>query len=64
MKGKTKMKFYKNKIKYYDNMNIRFDEDLFARNARGISKFYLEVLLLIKLLQTKSQVRKYEQYLI
>ena len=25
LKGKTKLNFYKNIIKYYDNMNIRMD---------------------------------------
>ena len=38
-------------------MNIRFDGDPFAKNAQGISKIYHEVLLLIKFLQTKPQVR-------
>ena len=37
-------------------MNIRFDDDPFAKNAEGISKIYHEVLLLMKLLQTKPQV--------
>ena len=27
LKGKTKLKFYKNISNYYDNMNIRMDED-------------------------------------
>ena len=39
-------------------MNIRMDEDLFATNAKSISKNYLEVLLLINFLQTKPQVKK------
>ena len=38
-------------------MNIRFDEDPFAKNARGISKICLEVLLLMKYLQTKPQIK-------
>ena len=38
-------------------MNIRFDEDRFAKNAHGISKIYHEVILLIKFLQSKPQVR-------
>ena len=38
LKGKTKLRFYKNISNYYDNMNIRMDEDAFARNAQGISK--------------------------
>ena len=38
-------------------MNIRFDEDPFARNAQGISKIYYEVLKLMQFLQTKPQVK-------
>ena len=40
LKGKTKLKFYKIISKYYDNMNIRFNEDPFSKNAQGISKIY------------------------
>ena len=57
LKGNTKLKFYKNISNYYDNMNIRFNEDPFATNVQGISKIYHEVLLLIKFLQTKPQVK-------
>ena len=57
LKGKTKLKFYKNISNYYDNMNIRFDEDPFAKNAEGISKIYLKVLFLNNFLQTKPQVK-------
>ena len=53
LKGKTKLNFYKNISNYYDNMNIRFDEDTFARNAQGFSETYHEVLKLMKFLQTK-----------
>ena len=56
LKGKTKLKFYENISNYYD-MNIRFDEDPFAKNAQGISKDYHEVLILMKFLQTKPQVK-------
>ena len=38
-------------------MNIRFDEDPFAKNAQVSSKIYHEVLLLMKFLQTKPQVK-------
>ena len=38
-------------------MNIRFDEDLFAKNAQGISNIYHKVLLLMNFLQTKPQVK-------
>ena len=57
LKGKTKSKFYKNISKYYEIMNIRFDEDPFAKNSTGISKIYHEVLLLTKILQSKPQVK-------
>ena len=33
------------------------NQDPFAKNARGISKIYHEVLLLMKFLQTKPQVK-------
>ena len=32
LKDKRKLKFYKNISYYYDNMNIRFDEDPFSKN--------------------------------
>ena len=57
LKGKAKLNFYKNISIYYDNMNIRMDENLFAKNAQGINKIYYEVLLLMKVLQTKLQVK-------
>ena len=57
LKGKTKLKFFKNISNYYDNMNIKFDEDPFAKNAPGISKTYHEVLKLMNFLQTKPQVK-------
>ena len=57
LKGNTKVKFYKNIGNYYDNMKLRVDEDLFAKNAQSISKIYHEVLLLMKFLQTKLQVK-------
>ena len=56
-KGKTKLKFYKKISNYYDNMDIRMDEDPFAKNAQGIKKIYYEVLLLMKFPQTKPPVR-------
>ena len=57
LKGKTKLKFYKNISNYYDNMNVRFDGDPFAKNAQGISKIYHEVLLIMKFSQTMPQVK-------
>ena len=38
-------------------MNIRFDEDPFAKNAQAISKIYHEVLMLMKFSETKPQVK-------
>ena len=57
LKGKTKLKFYKNMSNYYDIMNIRMDGDTFAYNAQGISKGYQEVLLLMIVLQSNPQVK-------
>ena len=39
------------------NRNFQSQEDPFAKNAQGISKIYHEVILLMKFLQTKSQVK-------
>ena len=57
LKGKTKLKFFDKISNYYDEMNIRMDEDPFARNAQGISKSCHAVLLVMKFLQTKPQVK-------
>ena len=59
IKGKTKLKLYKNVSNYYIEMkNFQtHHEDPFSRNAQGISKVYHEVLLLTKFLQTKSEVK-------
>ena len=38
-------------------MNNKMDEDHFAKIAQGISKTYHELLLLMKYLQTKPQVK-------
>ena len=62
LKGKTKRKLYKSISKYYDNMNIRFDEDPFAKNAQGVSKIYHEVLKLMNFLQIKPQVKNMNIY--
>ena len=58
LKGKIKINFYKNISKYYDNMNIRMNEDLFAKNAQGITKIYHEILLLMKFLQTEPEIKR------
>ena len=39
------------------NKNFQTQEDPFSRNAQGISKIYLELLMLMKFLQTKSQIK-------
>ena len=57
IKGKAKLNFYKNISNYYDIMNIRINEDPFRKTAKGINKIYHEVLLLMKFLQTKPQVK-------
>ena len=61
LKGKIKLKFYKNISDYYIEMkNKNFQtnqQNPFSINAQGISKIYHEVLLLMKFLQTKPQVK-------
>ena len=61
LKGKTKLKFYKHISNYYVEMKNRNfqtqEEDPFSRNALGINKIYHEVLLLMKFLQTKPEVK-------
>ena len=60
LKENTKKKFYKNISKYYNEMknkNFQSQEDPFAKNTEGISKICHEVLLLMKFLQTKPQVK-------
>ena len=60
LKGKTKLKFYKNISNYYiemKNKNFQSQQDPFSKNAQGISKIYHEVLLLMKFLMTKPQVK-------
>ena len=39
------------------NKNFQTQQDPFAKNARGISRIYHEVLMLMKFLQTKPQVK-------
>ena len=38
-------------------MNIMMDEDLFGKNAQGISEIYHKILLLMKYLQSKRQIK-------
>ena len=58
LKGKTKLKFYKNISNFYDEMkhkNFQAQEDLFSKNGQCICETYHEVLILMKNLQAKSQ---------
>ena len=61
LKGKRKLKFSKNINNYYTEMKNKIfqsnNQDPFAKNAQGISKIYHEVLLLMKFLETKPQVK-------
>ena len=60
LKGKTKLKFYKNIGNYYSEMknkNFQTQQDPFSENVQGINKIYHEVLLILIFLQTKSQVK-------
>ena len=60
LKGRIKLKIYKNISDYYKEMknkNYQSQQDPFSRNAQGISKIYHEVLLLMKFLQTKPEVK-------
>ena len=46
LKSRTKLNFYKKKFKNYTEMknrNFQTQEDLFAKNAQGISKIYHKV---------------------
>ena len=64
LKGRTKLKFYKNISNYCDEVNNRrhsgtfqFEEDPFSKSAEGIWKIYDEVLLLVNFLRTKAQIK-------
>ena len=64
LKGKTKLMFYQNISQYYDEWiikkqigNFQLDEDIFSKNVENFSKIYHEKLLLMKFLQTKSQIK-------
>ena len=61
MKGISKLNFHKYISNYYDEMkhrNFQTEEVPFSKNAQGISTIYHEVLLLMKFLQNKPQVKK------
>ena len=60
LKGKIKLKFYKNISNYYlemKNKNFQTQQDPFSKNTQGIHKIYHEVLLLMKFQQTKPKVK-------
>ena len=61
LKGKLKLKIYKNFSDYYKEMKyINFQSnnfDPFSKNAKNIAKIYHEVLLLKEFLKTKPQVK-------
>ena len=42
LKGKTKLKVYKNISNYYDNMNIRFDEDVLLKILEVLVKLIMK----------------------
>ena len=42
LKGKTKLKFYKNLGHFYDIMNISFDEDLLLKMLKVLVKFIMK----------------------
>ena len=64
LKGRTKMKFYQNISNYYDQMNytrqtktFQFEEEPFCKGAQSVAFIMHKVLLIMKFLQTKSQVK-------
>ena len=60
LEGKPKLNFFKNISNYYGetkHKNFQIQEDPLSKNSQGISKNYHEVLLLMKFLQTKPQVK-------
>ena len=42
LKGKIELKFYKNISNYYDNLNIRIDEDTFVKMLKVLVKFIIK----------------------
>ena len=64
LKEKRKMKSHQNLNNYFDETNYRrqhsnfqFEEDPFSKDAWSIRNFYHEGLVLLKFLQTRSQVK-------
>ena len=66
LKRKTKLKFYPTVINYSDRMGCKrrsksydIKENPLSKIAESIRKIYQELLLLMKLLQTKPQVQSF-----
>ena len=61
LKGRIKLKFYKNISDYYKEMKFKNFQsnniDPFSKNTQGISKIYHEVLLLMEFLKTKPDIK-------
>ena len=60
LKGKTKLKIYKNISNSYTEMKkktFKLNKILFSKNAQVVSKIYHEVLLIMIFLQTKPQIK-------
>ena len=65
LKLKTTLKVYPNISNYHNEMKYRrqsgtfqSEENPFSKNEERITKFYLDVILLLKCVQTKPQVKK------
>ena len=64
VKGRTKLKIYRKISNLHDEMDYRrngdafqFEEDILSKNVKKIRENYHGVLLLMKISQTKPQVR-------
>ena len=65
LKGETKLNIYKKINNYYIEMkNNIFQtlQDPFSKNAQSNNKIYHEILLLMKFLQTKPQIKNMNIY--
>ena len=65
LKIKIRLKIYADKSNYYDELKHRrqsgtfhYEEDIFRKNEERITKLYLEIILFLKILQIKPQVKK------
>ena len=60
LKGRTKLKFYKNISIFYTEMknrNFQTQEDTYAKNAQEVSKIYHDVFLVMNFVKTKPQIK-------